>query len=185
MRAIICTDFVEHLRKLIWITEYETGVSVGMYDSHANPHATYHMDGSYHCKITAKNHPLKFASEKKPPIAEITAEEPLLGMATFYVEDIMNRLPLYTPDDRADSTVFLGQSVFSNIRVAAFNAYIIHRNHEITFLEKVYPKYDNEAFMLVTVNLFGLDLFPDHKVGLLVYKGRESPTEKRRIPSDE
>ncbi len=178
MRAIIATDFAGHLRKLIWFTENKTGISAGLYDRKTNAHATYHVDGTYHQKLTHRGRIIKFpTTERKPPLQSITIKEQLLGTAAFYADTIMNRLPRFTPDGRADIIVILGQSVFSNIRCAAFNSYILHRNHEAAFLKDAYSLYEDESFMLVTVNVFGLDLFPDHKVGVIVYKGKGTVKE--------
>lgn len=62
MRAIICTDYSGHLRKLIWLTENETGISAGICERDANPHATYHVDGSYHLKLTQRGCRVKIST---------------------------------------------------------------------------------------------------------------------------
>ena len=173
MRAIICTDYSGHLRKLIWLTENKTGISAGICERDTDPHATYHVDGTYHYKLMHHGLTVKLSPpEQKVPLASITAKEQLLGTAAFYADDTMSRLPLFTPDGRADTMVILGQSVFSNIHCAAFNSYILHRNHELAFLSDAYSSYENASFMMVAVNVFGLEFFPDHKVGMIVYKGR-------------
>lgn len=172
MRAIICTDYSGHLRKLIWLTENETGISAGICERDTNPHATYHVDGTYHLKLTHRGRGVKTNTEKKMPLASITVKQPLLVTAAFYAHDTMNRLPLFKPDGRADTIVILGQSVFSGIRCAAFSTYILHRNHESAFLADAYSTYENGSFTLVAVNVFGLAFFPEHKVGMIVYKGR-------------
>lgn len=172
MRAIVCTDFAGTLRKLIWITENRTGISAGICDASANPHATYHVDGTYHHKLTQRGRTLKVLPSKKTPIVDIGGQEQLLGTAAFYVEDTMKRLPEFSPDGRAWSTVVLGQSVFQGIGAAAFNTYIIHRNVEPKFLEEAYTQYDSGNFLLVTVQMFSLASFRDHKVGLIVYRGK-------------
>ena len=175
MRAIICTDYLGHLRKLIWITEHKSGIFAGICESEMDPHASYHADGTYHLKIVHCGKKTTLLPEKKPPLVSLTVKQQLLGTATFYAEDTMNRLPIFTPDGRANSMVILSQSVFSNIRCAAFNSYIIHRNHETDFLKETYIDYENDSFILVAVNVFGLDFFPNHKVGMIVYKGRRGP----------
>jgi len=131
------------------------------------------VDGTYHHKLTHRGRTIKISTpEKKTPLASITAKQQLLGTAAFYADDTMHRLPLFTPDGRANTLVVLGQSVFSNIRCAAFNSYILHRNHESAFLGDAYSAYEDGSFTLVAVNVFGLDFFPDHKVGMIIYKGR-------------
>jgi hypothetical protein len=90
----------------------------------------------------------------------------------------MTRLPQFTPDGRAGAIVVLGQSVFSNIRCAAFNSYILHRDHESAFLTEAHSAYEDGAFTLVAANVFGLDFFPDHKVGMIIYKGRGTFDQK-------
>lgn len=172
MRAILATDYGGQLRKLIWFTENKTGISAGICDKKANPHATYHVDGAYHHKITSRGRIIKVAPEKKRPLLSIADKEQLLGTAAFYDGAIMNRLPRFTPDGRATTVIVLGQSVFSNIRCAAFNSHILHRDYEEAFLIDAYSSYEDGSFMLVAVNVFALDLFPDHKVGVVVYKGR-------------
>jgi hypothetical protein len=184
MRAIICTDYSSHLRKLIWLTEYRTGISAGIYERETNPHATYHMDGTYHYKLTHRGRTVKMLPpEQKVPLVAITAKEQLLGTGEFYTDDTMNRLPLFTPDSRVDIVVVLGQSVFRNIRFAAFNSHILHRNHESAFFTDAYSTYENGSFTLVAVNVFSLDLFPDHKVGVIVYKGRGTFTPPQPLAS--
>jgi hypothetical protein len=176
MRAVICTDYANQLRKLIWVTENKTGISAGICERDANPHATYHVDGTYHHKLTHRGQTLTLSPTKKVPLASIKPKEQLLGTAAFYAEDTMRLLPLFTPDGRADSMVILSQSVFSDIRCAAFNSYILHRDHEADFLKDTYAHYECDSFMLVAVNIFGLEFFPDHKVGMIVYRGRHGPS---------
>jgi hypothetical protein len=123
MRAIIATDFDGYLRKLIWLTENQTGVSAGICERTPNPHATYHADGRFHCKIKSKGRVLKLTSQKKPPLTAIATTEQLLGTASFYVENTMKRLPRFRPDRRVDALLVLGQSVFRDIGCASFNIY--------------------------------------------------------------
>ena len=182
MRAIICTDYAGHLRKLIWLTENKTGISAGICEPDTNPHATYHVDGTYHHKFTHRGRTVKMSTpEKRVPLASITAKQQLLGTAAFYAEDTMTRLPRFAPDGRADTIVVLGQSVFSNIRCAAFNSYILHRNHESAFLGDAYSNYEDGSFTLVAVNVFSLEFFPDHKVGLIMYKGRGTMVDQQAL----
>ena len=61
MRAIIATDFDGRLRKLVWITENATGVSAGICEGKPNPHATYHVDGTYHCKLDSNRARSRFS----------------------------------------------------------------------------------------------------------------------------
>ena len=111
----------------------------------------------------------------------ITAKQQLLGTAAFYADDTMTRLPRFTPDGRVDTIVVLGQSLFSNIRCAAFNSYILHRNHESAFLGDAYSTYEDGSFTLVAVNVFGLEFFPDHKVGMIIYKGRGTIVDQQAL----
>ncbi|MBZ5637044.1 MAG: hypothetical protein LAO55_28300 [Acidobacteriia bacterium] len=182
MRAIICTDYSGHLRKLIWLTENKTGISAGICEPATNPHATYHIDGTYHHKLTHRGRTVKMSTpEKRAPLVSITAKQQLLGTAAFYADDTMTRLPRFAPDGRADTIVVLGQSVFSDIRCAAFNSYILHRNHESAFLGDAYSNYEDGSFTLVAVNVFGLEFFPDHKVGLIMYKGRGTMVDQQAL----
>jgi hypothetical protein len=174
MRAIICSDYSRKLRKLIWVTENKLGVSAGICEPEANLHVTYHVDGTYHHKMIHRGKPLKICSEKKPPLVSIASKEQLLGTATFYTDDTMSRLAEFTPDGRADTIVVLGQSVFTNVRCAAFNSFILHRDHEPSLFVDSYRSYEDKSFMLISVNVFALDLFPNHKVAMIVYKGREA-----------
>jgi len=174
MRAIIATDFEGHLRKLIWLTENKAGVSAGICEGTPDPHATYHADGRFHCKITSKGRVLKLLSEKKPPLTAITTREQLLGTASFYAEDIMKRLPPFRPDRRVDALLVLGQSVFRDIACASFNIYIVNRDHEAQFVQHAYSSYEAGDFMLVAVNLFKLECFTGHELGVVIYKGRKA-----------
>lgn len=174
MRAIIATDFDGHLRKLIWLTENKVGVSAGICEGTPDPHATYHADRRFHCKITRKGRVLKLLSEKKSPLVTITTMEQLLGTASFYAEDIMKRLPPFKPDRRVDALLVLGQSVFRDIACASFNIYIVNRDHEAQFVEHAYSSFEVGDFMLVAVNLFKLELFTGHELGVVIYKGRKA-----------
>jgi DNA modification methylase len=66
------------------------------------------------------------------------------------------------------------QSVFRDIACAAFNIYIVNRNHEASFVADAYSSYEDKSFMVVAVNLFGLHVFTDHQLGVIVYKGRKA-----------
>lgn len=172
MRAIIATDFDGGLRKLIWVTEYDEGVSAGICDAKRDPHASYHVDGTFHFKFMGDDRVLKFAEEKKVPLKQIAVEEQLLGTQFVYTEDTMTRLPQFTPDPRADALLVLAQSVFSDVGYLAFYICIIHRSHEPAFLTQAYSSYEDKSYMLVTVNLFKLEVFTDHQVGVIIYKRR-------------
>jgi hypothetical protein len=65
MRAIICIDYSGHLRKLIWLTENTTGISAGICEPDTNPHATYHVDGTYHHKLTHRGRTVKMSTPEK------------------------------------------------------------------------------------------------------------------------
>ena len=182
MRAIICTDYSGHLRKLLWLTENRTGISAGICEPDTNPHATYHVDGTYHHKLTHLDRTVKMSTpEKKTPLVSITTKQQLLGTAAFYVNDTMDRLLPFAPDGRADTIVVLGQSLFSNVHCAAFNSYIFHRSHESPFLDEAYSTYENGSFTLVALNIFGLRYFPDHKVGMIIYKGRGTTVDQQTL----
>jgi hypothetical protein len=131
------------------------------------------VDGTYHHKLTHRGRTVTMTtSGKRMPLASILAKQQLFGTAAFYADETMNRLPPFTPDGRTHAIVILRQSVFSNIHCAAFNSYILHRKHESAFLGDAYSTYENGSFSLVAVNVFGLEFFPDHKVGTIIYKGR-------------
>jgi len=76
MRAIICTDYSGDLRKLIWLTENKTGISAGICEADTNPHATYHVDGTYHHKINHHGRTIEISpSKEKIPLAAITTKK--------------------------------------------------------------------------------------------------------------
>jgi hypothetical protein len=174
MRAIIATDFESHLRKVVWITENPGGVSAGICERKPDPHATYHVDGTYHCKIRSKGLDFTAFQEKKCPLAEIQTEQPLLVTGAFYEDDTMRRLPLLSSDPRVDTLLVLGQSVFRDIGCASFSISILHQSCESGFIDGAYSSYEDGSFALVAVHLFPLERFPEQKVGVVIYKGRKS-----------
>jgi len=175
MRAIIATDFSGTLRKILWLTENPTGISAGICERVPDPHATYHADGMYHHRVRSKGRLLTIAPEKRVPIRSIADKAQLFGTAASYSEAIMSRLPLFKPNRRVDALFVLGQSVFADIACASFNIYIIHRSYEARFVAEAYSSYEDRSFMVVAVNLFGLQTFTDHQLGLIIYKGKKSP----------
>ena len=162
------------MRKLLWLTENETGVSAGICERTPNPHTTYHADGTYHHKFTSKGRVLTVDPEKKLPLRDIATQQQLFGTGFFYVDDIMRRLPQFTPNRRVDALLVIGQSVFKDIACAAFNIYIVRRSHEAKFVAEAYSSYEDKSFMIVAVNLFGLHVFTDHQLGVIIYKGRKT-----------
>lgn len=86
----------------------------------------------------------------------------------------MKRLPVFRPNRRVDALLVLGQSVFSDIVCASFNIYVVHRGHEAKFVSGAYSSYE-DSFMVVAVNLFGLHIFTDHQLGVIIYRGKKSP----------
>lgn len=109
----------------------------------------------------------------------ITVKEQLFGISAFYEDRPMSYLPAFSPDSRVNTLVVLGQYIFNNIRCAAFNSYIPHRSHESAFIVGAYSSYEDDSFMLIAVNVFALDLFPDDKVGVIAYKGKASLPQSR------
>jgi hypothetical protein len=174
MRAIIATDFDGRLRKLIWVTESDDGVSAGVCDAKHNPHASYHVDGTFHFKFTNEEGESKLFNQKKPPLNQLAVEQQLLGTQFVYNDDIMAQLPQFTPDPRADVLLVLPQPVFSDVGYLAFHIHIINRTHEPAFLTQAYSSYEDKSFTLASVNLFGLHCFTDHQVGVIVYKRRKA-----------
>ncbi len=175
MRAIIATDFGGQLRKLVWLTENKSGLSAGICESIPDPHATYHVDGTYHNKIRSKGRLLTIAPEKRVPLRSISTKAQLFGTAAFYSDAVMKRLPVFTPNRRVDALLVLGQSVFSDIACASFNIYILHRSYEAKFVAEAYSCYEDRSFMVVAVDLFGLHIFTDHQLGVIIYKGKKPP----------
>src|SRR3954451_10874581 len=104
----------------------------------ATPHATYHVDGTYHHKIKSQKGVSEIFPEKKVPLRDIATEQQLLGTGFAYSDDIMAHLPQFTPDRRADVLLVLAQSVFSDVGYLAFLIQIIHRTHEPAFLTQAY-----------------------------------------------
>jgi hypothetical protein len=74
-----------------------------------------------------------------------------------------------------DALLVLGQSVFSDIACASFNIYVLHRSYEAKFVSEAYSSYEDLSFMVVAVSLFGLHIFTDHQLGVIIYKGKKSP----------
>jgi hypothetical protein len=175
VRAIIATDFRGQLRKLVWLTENKTGVSAGICEGIPDPHATYHVDGRYHHKVTSKGQLLTMFPEKRVPLRSISAKAQLFGTSALYDDAIMKRLPIFTPNRRVDALLVLGQSVFRDIACASFNIYVLHRSYEAKFVSEAYSSYEDSSFMVVAVNLFGLHIFTDHQLGVIIYKGKKSP----------
>ena len=85
MRAIICTDYSGHLRKLIWLTENKTGISAGICEPDTNPHATYHVDGTYHVKLRGRTVKMstpekRYRSRQSRPSNNSSARPPFMPM---------------------------------------------------------------------------------------------------------
>ena len=175
VRAIIATDFHGQLRKLVWLTENKTGISAGICEGIPDPHVTYHVDGKYHHKLTSKGRLLTIFPEKRVPLRSISTQAQLFGTAAFYDDAIMKRLPVFNPNRRVDALLVLGQSVFSDIGCASFNICVLHRSYEAKFVSNAYSSYEDPSFMVVAVNLFGLHIFTDHQLGVIIYKGKKSP----------
>ena len=87
----------------------------------------------------------------------------------------MKRLPIFKPNRRVDALLVLGQSVFSDIGCASFNICVLHRSYEAKFVSNAYSSYEDPSFMVVAVNLFGLHIFTDHQLGVIIYKGKRPP----------
>jgi len=174
MRAFVCTDFENERRNLVWLTEYNTGVSVGLYDGDADPHATYHTDGTFHHKVRSRGTRFCISgSQSKPPLSKIPEEEQLLNTCVFYSKDIMSRHTKFKPDPRTSVVVVLPHSLFLGNNAIALNSSIINRTHEEVFIQHAYDSHRDGSFKLVAIHVFALDLFPNHKVGLVVYTGKK------------
>jgi hypothetical protein len=173
MRAIITTDFESQLRKVVWITENATGASAGICERKPNPHATYHIDGTHHCRIRSKGRMLKVFEEKKSPLAEIRGKQPLLVTGAFYAANTMRHLPQLSSDPRVDTLLILGQAVFRDIGCASFSIAILHQSCESAFIDDAYSSYEDQLFTLVAVHLLPLVRFPAQKIGVVIYKGRK------------
>jgi hypothetical protein len=181
VRAIIATDFCGELRKVVWLTENKTGISAGICEGVPDPHATYHANGSYHHRVRSKGRLLTIAPEMRPPLRSISTKAQLFGTAAFYDDAIMKRLPVFTPNRRVDALLVIGQSVFRDIACASFNICVLHRSYEAKFIREAYSDYEDSSFMVVAVDLFGLHIFTDHQLGVIIYKGKKSPTSNQSL----
>ena len=176
MRAIIATDFRGELRKLVWLTENKTGISAGICERVPDLHATYHENGRYHHKVRSKGRLLTVAPEMRPPLRSISTKAQLFGSGAFYDDAVMKRLPIFTPNRRVDALLVLGHSVFRDIACASFNIYVLHRSYEAKFVSEAYSSYEDSSFMVVALDLFGLHIFTDHQLGVIIYKGKKEPS---------
>ena len=98
MRAFVCTDYGSVIRKLVWLNESRAGVYVGMYDKSANPHASYHADGTHHLKIVHRGEEVTPFQEQKLPICSIPTYHSILGHTAFYEDSTMSQ-PAQVQDD--------------------------------------------------------------------------------------
>ena len=105
----------------------------------------------------------------------------LFGTAAFYSEAVMKRLPVFTPNRRVDALLVLGQSVFRDIECASFSIHVIHRSYEANVITGAYSSHEDSSFMVVAVNLFGLHIFTDHQLGVIIYKGKKPPASNRAM----
>jgi hypothetical protein len=133
------------------------------------------VDGTHHHKIKSKGRPLTVFPEKKIPLRSISTETQLFGTAAFHSDAVMKRLPVFTPNRRVDALLVLGQSVFRDIACASFNIHILHRSYEAKFVPGAYSSYEDSSYTVVAVNLFGLHIFTDHQLGVIIYKAKKLP----------
>ena len=68
-----------------------------------------------------------------------------------------------------------------DIACASFNIYALHRSYETKFIREAYSDYEDSSFIVVAVNLFGLHIFTDHQLGVIIYKGKKSPTSNQSL----
>ena len=174
MRAFICTDFESEFRRLVWLTEFKSGVSVGLYNGKSDPHATYHTDGTFQHKITTSRGVVCIQdSKKKPALVEITQKEQLLNTSVEYNDVIMSRHTIFKPDHRTRAVVFLPHALFLGTNAIALNSSIINCKYEEDYIQHAYDDfYQDKSFKLVAVYVLALDLFTNHKVGLIIYTGK-------------
>ncbi len=178
MRGFICTDYEGQLFKVVWFTEGKMGVSVGYYDKKIEVHSTYHTDGAVHVKINGEKVPGSF-SKKCAPIKEIQNAGNITGGAVSYSGKFFSLTMPFQSYKRADVVALMSHAIWKEIGAMAFNASIVSSKWEHDFLRQQYNDYQDKSFDLVSVNLFQLDHFPNHKIAIVFYRGKAAKTGKQ------
>jgi len=177
MRAFVCTDYGSVIRKLVWLNESRAGVYVGMYDKAANPHASYHADGTHHMKIVHRGTEVTSFQEQKLPICSIPTYHSILGHGAFYEDSTMSQLPEFRTTPKETAFVLISHAIFRHIGALAMNMFIVNRTHELEFLSQMYARYQDDTFDLVTVSIFRLEHFPSHNLSVVLYRGKKGRQE--------
>ena len=109
----------------------------------------------------------KVTEDKRIPINNISEVQQIL----FQNISVSQKNPLnfdYKKDEKMTTEIFFPKESLYTKKHLAMDVYLISTSKEESFLEKTFKRYyENETFALLGLNLFVLDNFPKHKLGLI------------------
>jgi hypothetical protein len=170
MRAFVCTDYDSTIRKLVWVNESPAGVYVGLYDEKDDPHTSYHADGRQHTKLIRGGKEIELHREQHEPIVSILTYRQIIGTGAFYADKTMHRLPQFQSESKETAFVLIGRAIFRHVEALAMNTFILKREYEAKFLNRMYADYQTGSYELVAVSTFRLEHFPSHNVSIVLYR---------------
>ncbi len=179
MRISLCVFIKDRIYKITWFNEDRHGIYIGFYGELGPSHFSYHKDGKAHLKIVNPDtkkitYPQKHQSI---PIKDITAAHQILfnGLVIKYESTLHSE---YKHDQKSNGEIFFSEKIFKPQKHISTDIYLVSKTNEKIFLEQQMKRYEKEkAFRLISMNLFELKNFPQHKMALL-FLATKSPLRK-------
>ena len=170
-RLFICVNYQGKPYKLIWFNEDSTGVYIGLYGLVQGVHFSYHQDGIKHFKIPDSKEYLQ--EHQGLPIAQITDFAQITFQAIpLYPQMMAITGNEYRQDDKnSTNAIFIEGSIFSEGMIG-LSSYLINRKSEQIFVDYLYSDTFQPHYEILVCNIFALNFFPQHKLGLIILKGK-------------
>ena len=171
-RLFICINYQGKPYKLMWFNEDAKGVYIGHYGMVQGAHFSYHQDGIKHFKIPNSKEYLQ--EHQGLPIAQIT-DFAQIGFHAIPLYPQMMAITgnEYRHDDKySTNAIFIEGSIFSEDMIG-LSSFLINRKSEQVFVDYLYSNTFQPHYEILVCNIFTLNFFPQHKLGLIIQKRKE------------
>lgn len=169
MRLTIGTRFETRFYRLIWITESKSGCYIGLFGAE-DMHLSYHADGTKHFR-KGRSSPIE--QHRSDPIDRLNDCRDILHTGIPITGAWFSERTEFRSDAKTVAVQLLDSRLFEGYDTLTVDVFLMHRDAEQTFLERVIAlEKARPNHQLVLTDVFALDEFPAHKLGLLLSAAR-------------
>ena len=169
MRLAICFRRDAAVFRLVWMSESNAGLYLGVLGGRDDSHVSYHADGTRHFKIGSEYHN-RFSDVA---LESHRGAKQIDHLSLSMTEEWFNAQSSYPGDQKTETIVLLDERLFRDKDTCALDVWLFDRASEAQFLEISGRSLEHmPAFSVVGEVIVSLDFFPNHKIALVLQSAR-------------